>query len=336
MSSESAAAGGTAIEWNLVRLARLAGPYLELAKTRLCALVLVTTLVGYLLASGADLAWSRLGWTLLGTALASLGANALNQCMEAPRDARMERTRGRPLPSGRLRHARAMVFAVTSSTSGPLLLWITVNALTALLAAICLLLYVAIYTPLKTRTPLCTLVGAVVGAIPPVMGWTGATEQVGPAAWILAGILFCWQIPHFLALAWLYRDDYARGGFRMLPVADPTGRLSCRVMILYSLMLLPLGLTATLVGLSGLAFAGASLVLGGGLLALVLRLYRERTGPNARRVFLASVAYLPLLLGLMVWDRTLPRLRPGEIAAASAVEATELLASAPLAGAGDP
>ena len=269
-------------------------------------LVLVTTLVGFLVASGGAVDWLRLGWTLIGTALAAFGANALNQCVEVARDARMQRTCARPLPSGKLEQQPAWTFALACGISGPVLLAVTVNELTAWLAGLTLLIYVGLYTPLKSRTPLNTLVGAVVGAIPPMMGWTAATGGVAPGAWILAGILFVWQIPHFLSLAWLYRDDYARGGFRMLPVIDQSGNLTCFVIILYSVLLLPLGLAVAFMGLAGAVYAVGSVLLGVALIVLVWRLERERTRVHARRVFLASVIYLPLLLGLMVADRTAP------------------------------
>jgi protoheme IX farnesyltransferase len=278
--------------------------YLELAKVRLCLLVLLTTLVGYILAGGEPgLDPIRLGWTLLGTALAAFGANALNQCIEVDRDSRMQRTRGRPLPSRRLSRPAAWTFALAAAGLGPLLLWTQVAVLPAALAALCLLMYVLLYTPLKPRTPLNTLVGALVGAIPPLVGWTAASGQLAAGGWILAAVLFFWQIPHFLALAWMYRDDYARGGFRMLPVVDASGRLTCRVILLYTLVLLPLGLSATLVGLAGPISAAGSVMLGAGLLWLALRLHGQRTAVNARRVFLASIIYLPLLLGLLVTDR---------------------------------
>lgn len=280
--------------------------FLELGKARLSALVLFTTIVGFVLASPETVPWRQLAWTALGTGLAALGANALNQCLEVARDARMQRTRGRPLPSRRLSDTVALAFAVTAGAAGPLLLALAVNALAALLALATLLIYVLIYTPLKPRTPLNTLVGAVVGALPPLVGWAAAAGRLEPGAWVLAGILFIWQIPHFLALAWMHREDYRRGGFRMLPVLDPDGHLTGCIVVVYILLILPLALALTVLGVAGWVYGLGSLLLGGGFLAAGVVLEGCPSRAAARRVFLASVIYLPLLLGLMVIDR-----RPG-------------------------
>jgi protoheme IX farnesyltransferase len=176
----------------------------------------------------------------------------------------------------------------------------------ALLAATVVLLYTLVYTPLKRRSTACTLVGAVCGAIPPMIGWAGACGRIDVGAWLLGAVLFLWQIPHFFSLAWLYRRDYARGGFRILPVVDRTGDLTCRALLLFGLLLLPLGLTVSLAGLAGPGFAFGSLILGGGWLLFNARMFRDRSAANARRVFVASLLYLPLLLGLMVADRVTP------------------------------
>ena len=288
--------------------ARCAGPWahlgalLELSKAKLCALVVVTAAAGFVLGSPGSVDYSLFGLAMVGIGLAGLGANALNQWMEIARDARMERTAGRPLPTGRLSRREALVFAAVCAVAGPLILGVFVNGLTAGLAVGCELIYVLLYTPLKTRTPLNTLVGAVCGALPPMMGWSAAAGGLGFGAWILGAILFLWQIPHFLALAWLYREDYARGGFRMLAVVDGSGRLTFRLILLYSLLLVPLGLTVTLAGITGPLFAAGSLLLGTGMIVVGVRLWRRRTNGDARNVFLASVVYLPLLFGLMVVD----------------------------------
>lgn len=280
---------------------------LELSKARLSGMVVLTAGVGFWLASaGAGTDWLTLVLMLIGTTLSACGANALNQCVEVRRDARMLRTCHRPLPSGELLSAPAWTAALLMALTGPLVLLAGTNMLTAALSAGCIALYVLVYTPLKVLTPYNTLVGAVVGAIPPLMGWTAATGTIGIGGLALAGVLFVWQIPHFLALAWMYRDDYARGGYRMLPLDDPDGGLTCRVMLLYCLMLVPVSLMLTLCGAAGTVYAAAALVLGGGLLALGLRLYRARTRENARRLFLGSVIYLPLLLGAMSLDRGAP------------------------------
>jgi len=276
----------------------------DLCKIRLNLLVLMTTAVGFILAGGpaADW-WWRLTWTLLGTGLAAIGASALNQCLEVQRDARMERTRGRPLPSGAIGLRTAWALGLGASTAGPLLLVLLVNPLSAALATLCAAVYLLLYTPLKVRTPLNTLIGAVCGAIPPMIGWAAASGELGRGAWMLGAILFVWQIPHFLTLAWVYREDYRRGGFRMLPLEDPDGRRTGQVVLLYSLTLVPVSATLPLLGLTGGMYALAALVLGLALLGLAGRFYRTRSTPTARAVFLASVLYLPALLSFMVADR---------------------------------
>jgi protoheme IX farnesyltransferase len=277
--------------------------YLELIKARLAALVLLTTAVGFVMAGGSRLDGVRFFLTLLGTALSAAGANAFNQWAEIRPDGRMERTRQRPLPTGRLSPGRALLVAYGCTILGVIELALLVNFLTAGLALLVILLYTLVYTPLKQRTPLCTLVGAVCGAIPPMMGWAGATDSLDLGAWILGAILFLWQIPHFLALAWLYRDDYARGGFRMLPAFDPSGSFTGTLAVIYVLALWPLGLVGLISGLTGWLFLVTSLLCGVGLFVLALRLLREKTTLRARQLFLGTLVYLPLILGLMVADR---------------------------------
>jgi protoheme IX farnesyltransferase len=287
------------------RLAAAFGVYAELTKARLSALVVATTAAGYALGSTGRLDLAGLSWAVLGTSLSALGANGLNQWLERARDAQMARTRERPLPAGRLEPARAFAVSLALALAGTVVLLFGTNLLTAGLNALTVALYVLVYTPLKTRSSLCTLVGAVVGAIPPVMGYTAATGTVGAGAWILFAVLFAWQIPHFLSLAWLYREDYRRGGFVMLPLGDPTGRITFEVTVLYALALVPLGLASFLAGLTGWASAVGSLALGGAFFALTLSLRRRRGDREARRVFLASLLYLPLLLALLVVDHAL-------------------------------
>lgn len=277
--------------------------YLELAKARLSALVVFTTATGYLLAGDGPTDWWRFFWTVLGTYLAATAANALNQWWEVRRDSLMDRTRNRPLPTGQLSTNHALVLGVGVGLAGDVILLFCANGLTALLSLICQLLYILVYTPMKPRSSLCTLVGAVCGGIPPMMGWTAVTGRLDYGAWILGTTLFIWQIPHFLALAWLYRKDYERGGFRMLPIIDTTGQLTCRVILLYCLALLFLGPAVTLAGLAGWVYTVGSIALGAWMLSVGVRLYRDRTDINARRLFLASVIYLPLVLVLMIADR---------------------------------
>ena len=279
--------------------------YTELTKAKLSILVLLTTVAGFVLGSARSIDVSALLWTVLGTAFAAAGSSGLNQLWEKDLDAKMERTRTRPLPSGRVGSGHVIVLSLALSLSGVGILALRVNLLTAFLAALTIVLYIFFYTPLKTRTSLCTLAGALCGAIPPMIGWTGATGVLSPGAWVLAAILFVWQIPHFLALAWLYREDYERGGFRMLPLTDHSGWLTTKMAVLYSLALLPVAATLSLVGVTGWIFAAGSLLLGGMMLAAGLKLDRQKTTDNARRLFLVSIIYLPILLGLMVFDRPL-------------------------------
>lgn len=290
--------------------------YLELGKARLCALVVLTTLVGYMVA-GPAVEPMVLGWTLVGTALAALGANALNQWLEAERDGRMQRTQKRPLPSRRLASGPALVFGLAAAAGGPWLLGLIVDAAAGLLALATIVLYVFLYTPLKPRTPLNTLVGAVVGALPPLIGWVAARGWVDAGGWLLAGILFVWQIPHFLALAWMCRQDYARGGFRMLPAIDPNGHLTGCLAVIYTLLLLPLTLMLVWMGHCGWYYGVGALLVGAGMLAAGVAFERNPSPIAARRLFRATVIYLSLLMVLMVADR-----RDGQPRLASATEPT--------------
>jgi protoheme IX farnesyltransferase len=277
----------------------------RLAKARLSALVLVTAAVGFLVAPAPAVDWARLGWACLGTGLAATSAAMLNQLAEVRRDARMRRTAGRPLPAGHARPRTVFVVAVLAGYAGCAALAFGTTVLACALAAANILLYVLLYTPLKPRTTFNTLVGAVTGAIPPVIGWTAVTGSMAPGAWALFALLFAWQIPHFLALAWLYRADYAAGGFAMLPVRDPSGTATAQAALLSSLALVPVGLLAVLTGIAGVRwYAPVALVAGLWMSWLALGFLRERSDARARRLFLASLAYLPIVLGAMVADRT--------------------------------
>lgn len=277
--------------------------YLELSKARLTSLVLATTFVGFMAGAGqGTFSLALFLWTMIGTALTAASANSLNQCWEYDRDLKMERTRNRPIPSGRLSLKEATLVSALAGLLGIGILFVFVNPLTGFLGLLNLLIYVLIYTPLKSVTTLCTLVGAICGAIPPMMGWAGALNSLGAGAWILGGILFVWQIPHFMALAWMYREDYERGGYQMLPVVDRQGRLTFQVILLYSLVLIPLGMTYFLLGLGGYVYLMGSLLCGGVMVWLSMVLAMNKSEMQARRVFLASLLYLPILLGLMILD----------------------------------
>jgi protoheme IX farnesyltransferase len=277
--------------------------YLILTKVRITALVLVTTAAGFLLASGVRVDLALLAWTLLGTGLAASGAAALNQFLEREADSRMRRTAGRPIPAGRMTPARGLTVGIGLSVAGVAILVAFVNVLTGLLALATVLLYVGVYTPLKRMTPLNTIIGAIPGAIPPVMGWTAVTGEAGLPAWVLFAILFLWQLPHFLAIAWIFRDDYRLGGFPMLPVLDPDGEATGRQVALYCAALVPVSLIPTFLGLAGPIYFFGALLLGLAFLGAGLMMAVRRRGKEARRVLLASVTYLPLLLALLVADR---------------------------------
>jgi len=293
----SASMAGLEMSQSLVRSVLI---YLELAKARLGTLVVLTTIAGYVLGARGNGSFATLMFTVLGTALTAFGANILNQVWEIERDRRMVRTRNRPLPAGRISRSRATVWGIVSASVGLVVLVVGANRLTAALALLVIVLYVFVYTPMKVRTPLNTIVGAVCGAVPPMMGWAAATGGLGTGAWLLGGVLFVWQIPHFLALAWLYREDYARGGFRMLPVVDPKGRLSGRLALIYAACLFPISAAIHLTGISGLIFLGGAVILAACFSALAWVFCTRRTETAARRLFLGSIVYLPLLLCLMI------------------------------------
>lgn len=281
----------------------IVGMYVELTKARLSALVLVTTAVGFALASVGPINWLTMLWTMIGTALCAGCASALNQLWEIRLDARMARTQHRPLPSGSMSAMHAFIAAMLMGYGGLCMLALGANLFASGLALLTIVMYVLAYTPMKTRSTLNTIVGAICGAIPPMIGWVAAAGHLDFGAWVLGAILFVWQIPHFFALAWLYRNDYERGGFAMLPVLDRDGRITTQVIVITSLMLIPLGLLATLLNVAGIAAAIGSLTLGLWLLALSVRLHRTRSDAHARAVFLASITYLPVLLALFVIDR---------------------------------
>ncbi len=275
----------------------------ELTKPGITRLVLITTAVGFYLGSSGSFDLALLLHALVGTGLLAAGTNALNQWAERGVDAMMKRTRGRPLPSGRLRSSTALVFSVGISVAGTLYLALLVNPLTAYLGAASLLIYIFAYTPLKRRTWWCTAVGAIPGAIPPLMGWAAVTGSLDTLAWVLFGIVFLWQMPHFFAIGWLYRLDYARAGFPMLPVVDSEGVRTARQIVLYTLALLVVSLLTSVLGLTGALYFFGALTLGLAFLGLGLALAFTRSGVEARRLFLGSVLYLPVLLLLMVVDK---------------------------------
>ncbi len=277
--------------------------FVELTKPRITLMVVLTAAVGFLLASPGPLDWLVLGHVLLGTALVASGASALNQVVERRTDARMRRTANRPLPAGRMPLELALGFAVTISIIGVVYLAALVNPLTAALGTLTLGLYIFVYTPLKRLSSLATVVGAVPGAVPPMMGCAAATGELGSEAWILFAMLFLWQMPHFLAIAWLYRSDYERGGFPVVPVGDLLGIRTARQMVLYSAALLPVSILPSIFGLSGLPYFLGALALGMTFLGCSLAFSFSPDARAARRLLLMSVIYLPVVLLLLVADQ---------------------------------
>ena len=284
----------------------LFGDLCELVKARLNTLMLVTTLAGFYMGWRGPMDYLRLFNTLLGTALVAGGAAALNELIERDADAAMDRTRGRPLPAGRLSPDTALLIGAALAASGLLYLFYLVGPLPAALAALTLGTYLFAYTPLKRVTTLNTLVGAVPGALPPVIGWAAAHGRLGVEAWALFAILFCWQMPHFLAIAWMYREDYARGGFVMLPNLDTDGSSTGRQAVNYSFALLLVSLTPGLLGFAGHLYFFGAFVLGVGMIFYAARLQLAPGRLHARQLFFASIIYLPLLLGLLAAGKVFP------------------------------
>ena len=277
--------------------------FCELIKVRLTFLVLLTTLVGFYVGYRGAMDYLLMLHTLLGTGLVASGAAALNQFLERQHDARMRRTEDRPLPSERLSPDTALLFGGLSSAAGLIDLALAVNLETSVLGAITLCSYLFIYTPLKRVTTLNTAIGAVPGALPPLMGWTAARGEINVEGWSLFAILFFWQLPHFLAIAWMYRDDYAKAGFAMLPVFDANGQRTAGQTVSHTLGLLPISLCPFLLKLAGVVYLAGALVLGLAFLWQAVQFSRELSAQRARQLFYASIFYLPLLLGLMVLDK---------------------------------
>ena len=277
--------------------------YLELTKPRITLLILVCTAVGYWFGCGVSFHWRVLAHALLGTALLASGTSALNQWYEVDSDAKMRRTRGRPLPAGRIKRTHGLIFGLLVSAAGFADLWCGTNRLAAALGLFTLLSYLLVYTPLKQRSPACTTVGAIPGAMPALIGYAAAGHGIDAGAVALFLILFVWQFPHFDAIAWMYRDDYARGGIRMLPVIEPDGESTARRILLCSLLLIPISLAPVVLGMTGVLYTAAAIAAGLGVVYFGARMGRERTLPRARALLLATVFYLPALLGVMVLDR---------------------------------
>jgi protoheme IX farnesyltransferase len=277
--------------------------FCELIKLRLTGLVLLTTLVGFYLGSREAVDYVLMFHALMATTLVACGASALNQWWEREHDAKMRRTEDRPLPSGRMQPETVLLFGGVCSVAGLIYLGLAVNPLTALLGGVTVVTYILIYTPLKRVTWLNTAIGAIPGALPPLMGWTAARNDLTSEGWSLFAILFFWQIPHFLAIAWLYRDEYAKAGFIMLPGVDPDGVRTGSQAVSHTLALLMASLCPVIFHVSGVIYLAGALVLGAAFLWRAVQFSRDLTLQRARRLFLISIIYLPLLLGLMVFDK---------------------------------
>jgi protoheme IX farnesyltransferase len=284
----------------------LVNDLLTLTKARLSLLVVLTTFVGFCLASGPHLDWMLLVHTIGGTTLAAAAAAALNQGMESNVDRLMERTRHRPLPAGRMKGHQALSFGVLLAAGGVAWLALTAGVLSSALAAATVFIYLLLYTPLKRRTAWCTIVGAVSGAIPPVIGWVAAQpsqRQLGAGAWILFGILFTWQMPHFLAIAWMYRDEYAQAGFVMLKRADRSGSTTASISFLFTVALAILAFLPFFIGMASAVYGVVALLLNLAMLWCAGRFIVDRSRHTARTLFFASILFLPLLLGTLVFTK---------------------------------
>lgn len=272
--------------------------YLELAKPRITMLVAATSAVGYWAAGGRD--WNALAWLCAGTALASAAAGCLNQILEVDPDARMRRTQSRPLPAGKIKIGRAVFFGVFCGIAGLSILAFFNNSLASILALLTIVLYAAFYTPLKKVSPLSTWIGAAAGAMPPLIGWAAAAGTLESGAWALFAIQFLWQIPHFLALFWMYREDYGRAGFRMMPVVDGTGKATACQIAIHSFAILPASLMPNFLGMTGTGYAAGAFLASSAFMGLGMKASWTLEARDTRRLFLASLIYLPVVFSMLM------------------------------------
>ncbi len=305
--SPAAVSRSTGVVEDRVELARppsVFRDYVTLAKPRIMLMVMVTVWVGYMFGMGAvGVDWLVMSAALVGAGLSCMGASALNQVYERDTDAKMTRTKDRPMPNGRIGVAAGWAFGVALTAAGVLLLGLMTTWLAAGVSALTVISYAVVYTPMKRTTHMATVVGALPGALPPVLGYAAATGTIGAEAILLFAIMFVWQLPHTLAIYWLYRDDFAKAGFPMLPVIDPSGSYTFRQILIGSLLLLPLGLTPTLFGISGLVYFATAFACGMLMLGYSLALAAEPSRSRARALFFASLVYLPVVLVVMLVDR---------------------------------
>lgn len=296
--------GGVAeLDGERVGLRERLSAYLELTKPRITFLIVLTAAAGFCLGTVGSINYLLLLHGMIGIALLSSGIATLNQYMERDLDGLMRRTAMRPLPSGKLSSIEACTLGLGLTVGAEIYLALMVNTLTAVLGLTVIIGYLLVYTPLKTRTTLSTVFGAFPGAMPPLMGWTAARGSLGMEAWVLFAILFLWQFPHFLAIAWMYREDYGRAGIVMLPVVEPEGRVTAQQIVIYTLLLIPISLLPVALGLSGAVYFYGAIILGVLFLYSSIRAAISKSRQQARRLLLASVIYLPLLFALMVLNR---------------------------------
>lgn len=281
------------------------GSFVEMMKLKMVFHILITTFVGFYLGSKVELEMPLMWHTLLGTGILAIGAFALNQAIEKDFDKLMVRTRTRPLPTDRVSRTAAFVFGLLCFAAGTGYLWVAANPLTAIIGGLTLVLYAVVYTPMKRYSSLNTLVGAIPGALPPLMGWTAVQNNLGMGGLVLAAILFFWQLPHFLALALMYKDDYRLGGFQMLSVTDPSGEACYRHIIVQTLILVLVSVFPFLFRLAGPWYLACALICGGYFLLAGVTLSRRRTRESARALFFTSLIYLPVLLLVMAWDKAI-------------------------------
>jgi protoheme IX farnesyltransferase len=277
--------------------------YFELTKPRIAFMLVLTSAAGFYLGNQGPFNVALFVNSLIGITLLAFGVATLNQWMERRTDALMDRTAKRPLPTSKITPNEALLFGIAQCATAELYLWILVNGLTAILGLVVIIGYVLLYTPLKTRTTASTAIGAIPGAMPPLMGWTSSADNITLAAWTLFTLLFLWQFPHFLAIAWMYKDQYAKAGILMLPVVEKDGRVTARQIVVFTLMLVPISLTPFFIGLAGYIYLIGAAILGIWFMWESISMARAKTTEKARRLLLVSVLYLPLIFALMVADR---------------------------------
>jgi heme o synthase len=277
-------------------------PFIELTKPRIAFMLVLTSAAGFYLGTKGAFDFALFANAMIGILILAFGVATLNQWMERTTDALMDRTKNRPLPSLRLTASEALIFGLVQCGVSEIYLYFLVNPLTAGLGLVVIVGYVLLYTPLKTRTSASTAIGAIPGAMPPLMGWTAAANEVSLGAWVLFVMLFLWQFPHFLAIAWMYKEQYAKAGILMLPVVEPSGRITARQIVLFAIMLVPASLAPFFLGVGGIVYLIGATVLGIWFLYESISMARSRTVQKARRLLMVSVLYLPLIFGLLVLD----------------------------------